>query len=234
MITKASCDLSNFDYASGEVILIDKEKGSSSFNVVHRLRKIINIKKIGHAGTLDPAATGLLILCVGKKTKEIYKYQDLEKTYSGIIELGIKTSSMDSETEIISERDYKNVTIEMVEEARKSFLGNIQQVPPMYSALKHNGQALYKYARKGVEIKREPRNVTVFDFSIIRVDLPEIEFKIRCSKGTYIRVIADDFGELLGCGAYLKSLRRDAIGEYSVQDALTVDEFERKRKIVEN
>ena len=233
MITKASIDLSNFDFASGEVFLIDKEKGKTSFNVVHRLRKILDIKKIGHAGTLDPAATGLLILCVGKKTKEIYKYQELEKTYSGILELGKKTPSMDSETEVISERDFSSVTEEMIEKVRVSFVGDIQQLPPMYSALKHNGKALYKYARKGIEVERKPRTISVYDFEILRIDLPEIEFKIRCSKGTYIRAIANDFGEKLGCGAYLKSLRRDAIGEYKVEDALSIDELEKNRKTVE-
>ncbi len=233
MITKTSSDLSNFDFASGEVFLIDKEKGKTSFNVVHRLRKILDIKKIGHAGTLDPAATGLLILCVGKKTKEIYKYQELEKTYSGVIELGKKTPSMDSETEVISERDFSNVTEEMIEKVRVTFVGDIQQLPPMYSALKHNGKALYKFARKGIEVERKPRTISIYHFEILRIELPEIEFKIRCSKGTYIRAIADDFGDKLSCGAYLKSLRRDAIGEYKVEDALTVDELEKKRKTVE-
>ena len=125
MRTKTSIDLSNYDFTSGEVFLIDKEKGKTSFNVVHRLRKILDVKKIGHAGTLDPAATGLLILCVGKKTKEIYKYQELEKTYSGVIELGKKTPSMDSETEVISERDISNVTEEMIEKVRATFVGDI-------------------------------------------------------------------------------------------------------------
>jgi tRNA pseudouridine55 synthase len=116
----------------------------------------------------------------------------------------------------------------MIEEVRKSFVGEIQQIPPMYSALKHKGRALYKLARKGVEVKREPRTVTIYEFEILKIDLPEIEFRIKCSKGTYIRVIADDFGKKLGCGGYLKALRRDAIGEYKVDDALTVDEFEKR------
>lgn len=234
MINKESIDLLNYDYAAGEVILIDKEKGKTSFNVIHRLRKIVNVKKVGHAGTLDPAATGLLIVCVGKKTKEIYKYQELEKTYTGIVELGKKTPSMDFETEIISERSYAGITNEMIEEARKSFLGEIKQIPPMYSALKHKGRALYKFARAGVEVDREPRNVSVYEFEILKIHLPEIEFKIRCSKGTYIRVIADDLGEKLGCGGVLMSLRREAIGEYKVEDALTVEEFGQKNNFVAN
>ena len=234
MITKASSDLTHCDYTSGEVVLIDKEKGRSSFNVVHRIRKIVNVKKVGHAGTLDPAATGLLIVCVGKKTKEIYKYQDLEKTYTGTIELGKKTPSMDSETEAISERSIADVSIERIAELKNSFVGEIQQVPPMYSALKHKGRALYKFARQGVTVKRDPRNITVYEFEILKIGIPEIEFRIRCSKGTYIRVIADDFGEKLGCGGYLKSLRREAIGEYKVDDALTVEEFGKKNNFIAN
>ena len=234
MITKASSDLTHCDYTSGEVVLIDKEKGRSSFNVVHRIRKIVNVKKVGHAGTLDPAATGLLIVCVGKKTKEIYKYQDLEKTYTGTIELGKKTPSMDSETEAISKRSIADVSIERITELKNSFVGEIQQVPPMYSALKHKGRALYKFARQGVTVKRDPRNVTVYEFEILKIGIPEIEFRIRCSKGTYIRVIADDFGEKLGCGGYLKSLRREAIGEYKVDDALTVEEFGKKNNFIAN
>lgn len=234
MITNKSVDLSHVDYASGEVLLIDKEKGKSSFNSVYQVRKILNIKKIGHAGTLDPAATGLLIICIGRQeTKNIYKYQDLEKVYSGTIEIGKCTPSMDGETESIEDKDYSSVTEEMIEETRRSFLGEIQQVPPMYSALKQNGKRLYKLARKGIVVERQPRDVTIYDFEITRVELPEIDFTIRCSKGTYIRVIADDFGEKLNCGGYLKSLRREAIGEYNVVDALSIDEFKKMNEVVE-
>ena len=235
MITNKSVDLTHVDYASGEVLLIDKEKGKSSFNSVYRIRKIVNVKKIGHAGTLDPAATGLLIICIGRQeTKNIYKYQDLDKVYSGTIEIGKRTPSMDGETESIEDKDYTFVTEELVEETRKSFLGEIQQTPPMYSALKQNGKRLYKLARKGIEVKREPRDVTIYDFKITRVEFPEIDFEIRCSKGTYIRVIADDFGEKLNCGGYLKSLRRESIGEYDVADALSVDEFMKLNEVLES
>ena len=225
MITKKTKDSNNIDFSLGEVLLIDKEKGFTSFDVIYKIRKLINVKKVGHAGTLDPAATGLLIICTGKKTKEIYKYQNLEKTYTGIIEIGKSTPSMDGETEFESENNFDNVTNEMIEDARKNFVGEIMQMPPMYSALKHKGKALYKYARAGVEVERKERKVFISDFEITEMDLPEIKFKIRSSKGTYIRAIANDFGNILGCGAYLKSLRRTAIGEYSVEDALTVDEF---------
>jgi len=234
MITKKSVDLTHVDYASGEVLLIDKEKGKSSFNSVYHVRKIVNIKKIGHAGTLDPAATGLLIICIGRQeTKNIYKYQDLDKVYSGTIKIGKRTPSMDGETESIEDKDYSFVTEEMIEETRRSFLGEIQQVPPMYSALKQNGKRLYKLARKGIVVERQPRDVKIFDFEITRVELPEIDFEIRCSKGTYIRVIADDFGKSLKCGGYLKSLRREAIGEYNVTDALSIDEFKKMNEVVE-
>lgn len=235
MITNKSVDLTHVDYASGEVLLIDKEKGKSSFNAVYQIRKIVNIKKIGHAGTLDPAATGLLIICIGrKKTKEIYKYQDLDKIYSGTIEIGKRTPSMDGETESIEEKDYSFVTEEMIKETRKIFLGKTQQIPPMYSALKQNGKRLYKLARKGVVVERQPRDITIYDFEITRVELPEIDFRIKCSKGTYIRVIADDFGEKLNCGGYLKSLRREAIGEYNVADALSVKEFKERNFVEED
>ena len=234
MITNKSNGLTHVDYASGEVILIDKEKGKSSFNAVYRVRKIVNVKKVGHAGTLDPAATGLLIICIGRnKTKEIPMYQELEKIYSGTIEIGKRTPSLDAETEFSEENDFSFVTSEMIEETRKSFIGKNQQVPPMYSALKQKGKRLYKLARKGIVVERQPREIEIYDFEITRVELPEIDFRIRCSKGTYIRVIADDFGIKLKCGGYLKSLRREAIGEFNVADALTVDEFSKLNEVEE-
>lgn len=228
MISKATNDFGKFDFNNGEVILIDKDADKSSFNIVHKLRKITGVKKIGHAGTLDPKATGLLILCTGKKTKEISKFQDLKKVYSGIITLGKKTSSMDSETETLEEKSTVDITPEKIEKVRKTFLGKIMQLPPMYSAIKHKGKSLYKYARKGVEIERQLREVEIYDFEITKYIEPDVYFKITCSKGTYIRVIADDFGSKLGCGGYLKKLRREAIGEYSVDNAYTIDEFEKK------
>jgi tRNA pseudouridine55 synthase len=210
------------------VILIDKDADRSSFNIVYKLRKITGVKKIGHAGTLDPKATGLLILCTGKKTKEISKFQDLKKVYTGIITLGKKTPSMDSETGVLEEKSTGDITSEKIEEVRKTFLGKILQLPPMYSAIKHKGKSLYKYARKGVEIERQLREVEIYDFEITKYIEPDVHFKITCSKGTYIRVIADDFGNKLGCGGYLKKLRREAIGEYSADNAFTIDEFEKK------
>lgn len=231
MITKITNDFTGLDFQAGEVILIDKAKGLTSFSVVHKVRKAVNVKKVGHAGTLDPEATGLLIICTGKKTKEIYKYQESSKTYTGIIHLGKSTPSMDAETEFSEEKSLDGIGYDEIEEVRKTFLGNIKQMPPMYSAIKHKGKSLYEYARKGVEITRELRDVTISKFEITETDLPELHFEIVCSKGTYIRVIADDFGKRLGCGAYLKSLRRTAIGNYKVEDALEINEF---RKIAEN
>lgn len=213
------------DFEKGEVILIDKDKGITSFDVIRKLRKILKIKKIGHAGTLDPAATGLLILCTGKKTKEITSFQNKPKVYEGIIALGKSTPSMDGETEALEVRDYSNVTKEDIERVRNEFIGEIEQVPPMYSALKYKGKSLYKYARKGIEVERKPRKVTVYEFEIKKIDLPDIHFKIKCSRGTYVRVIANDFGEKLGCGGYLKKLRRTGIGEFDIKNAFTLKEL---------
>ena len=187
-------------------------------------------EKIGHAGTLDPAATGLLILCTGKMTKSIEEFQGMPKTYEGVITLGKRTASMDGETEVIEEKSIDGINDELIEKTRKSFLGEITQIPPMYSAVKHKGKALYKYARKGKTVERKERNVTVYDFKILKIELPDIFFEIKSSKGTYIRVIADDFGKKLGVGGYLKELRRTKIGEYDVKEALTIKEFEERFK----
>lgn len=227
MISKATNDLSTFDFTNGEVILIDKDEGISSFSIVHKLRKITGIRKIGHAGTLDPKATGLLILCTGKKTKEISKFQELRKVYSGIISLGKTSPSMDLETELSEVKQTDFVNLEILNETRNLFLGKILQLPPMYSALKHKGKALYKYARKGIEVERNPREVDIFDFTIEKYIEPDVYFRITCSKGTYIRVIADDFGKKLGTGGYLKKLRREAIGQFDVESAFTIKEFEK-------
>ena len=229
MILRTKSDFSDIDFNKGEVILIDKERGFTSFDIVHRMRRLSGVKKVGHAGTLDPKASGLLIICTGKKTKEITEYQNLEKTYEGIIAIGNTTPSFDSETEFNSDSSESaaNITIEQIEEAKKDFIGAINQVPPMYSALKLNGKALYKYARKGVMVERAPRPVEIYSFDILKFEFPDIHFRIKCSKGTYIRVIANDLGAKLGCGAYLKSLRRTQIGSYNVSDAFEVEELKK-------
>ncbi len=230
MITRETTDFSNLDFQSGEVILADKPVGWSSFKVVYKIRKAIEVKKVGHAGTLDPLASGLLILCTGKKTKEIDKYQSIEKIYTGTILLGKSSPSMDLETEISRENSLEGITESKILAVRDTFLGKILQIPPMYSAVKYKGKSLYKLARKGKSIKREPKEINISRFEIKSISLPYVDFEISCSKGTYIRVIANDFGEKLGCGGLLSSLRRINIGEYSVEDAVNVDDFVNKLK----
>lgn len=234
MITKQTKDLQNLDYLSGQVILIDKPANWTSFDVVAKVRRLIKVKKVGHAGTLDPLATGLLIVCTGKKTKEISNYQDQRKKYSGIITLGKSSPSMDLATDITEKLLPENLTEEKIFAVRNKFLGNIEQIPPMFSAIKHKGKALYKLARKGKEVEREPRQVEIYSFDITKIDLPEIHFEIVCSKGTYIRVIANDFGNEIGSGGVLSLLRRTEIGDYNVDDACEINEFSSMFKILEN
>lgn len=225
MINRKTSDISSVNFAEGEVILIDKEPGWTSFDVVKKVRSIVKLKKVGHAGTLDPFATGLLIVCTGRKTKEISSYQEMYKTYSGVISIGKRTDTMDSEGEVIEVKSISGITEEIVVETAKKFLGITRQIPPMYSAKKHKGKSLYKYARKGIEIERAPVDIEIKYFDITEINFPEIEFELKCSKGTYVRVIADDIGKLIGCGAYLKELRRTAIGDYLAKDALRINEF---------
>lgn len=225
MITKQTKDLQTLNYLDGQVILIDKPVNWTSFNVVSRIRRLTKVKKVGHAGTLDPLATGLLIVCTGKKTKEISEYQAQRKKYTGIITLGKSSPSMDLATEITETDLPDNLNEEKILLVRNKFLGNIEQIPPMFSALKHNGKALYKFARAGKEVKREPRQVEIYSFDIKKIELPEIHFEISCSKGTYIRVIADDFGKEIGCGGVLSLLRRTEIGNFNVDDAFDLEEF---------
>jgi tRNA pseudouridine55 synthase len=226
MITNKTNSLTNSNFETGEVILIDKQAGVSSFYIVKVIRGITRVKKVGHAGTLDPNATGLLVVCTGKKTKEIWKYQDAQKTYSGTIYLGKRTESMDGESEVVEEKSIDGVTIDLVKNSTSSFIGEIEQIPPMYSALKHKGKPLYKYARKGIDIQRQPRTVNISKFIISEINLPRIKFTVDCSKGTYIRVLADDFARELGTVGFLESLRREKIGELNVSDAIGLQDFE--------
>lgn len=225
MITKQTKDPQYLDFLSGQVILIDKPVNWTSFDVVARVRRLIKVKKVGHAGTLDPLATGLLIICTGKKTKEISEYQAQNKKYTGIITLGKTSPSMDLGTEVTETVLPGDLSEEKILIARNKFLGNIEQVPPMFSALKHNGKRLYKLARAGKVVKREPRQVEIYSFEIIKINLPDIHFEISCSKGTYIRVIANDLGKELGCGGILSSLRRTEIGDFNVEDAVDLNVF---------
>ncbi|NWF89647.1 MAG: tRNA pseudouridine(55) synthase TruB [Ignavibacteriaceae bacterium] len=225
MIKKGTTDLKAFDFAAGEIILIDKPLNWTSFDVVAKVRKLVNVAKVGHAGTLDPMATGLLIICTGKKTKEVLSFQDLDKTYTGTILLGKKSKSMDLETDLVGSFDVSSIKDEEIFAARDKFVGKIQQVPPIYSAIKFKGKSLYNFARKGKSVKLEPREVAVYMFEILSIKKPNIDFRIKCSKGTYIRSIANDIGDTIGCGAVLSALRRTAIGDYNVHDALTMEEF---------
>ncbi|MFT6850930.1 MAG: tRNA pseudouridine55 synthase [Sphingobacteriales bacterium] len=210
----------------GYIFLIDKPLTWTSFDVVKRMRGITKIKKIGHAGTLDPLATGLLIVCAGKFTKKINTVQDLDKEYTGTMFLGASTPSFDRETEVDNTFDISDLTEEQIMAAVPQFTGEITQYPPIHSAVKIDGQRAYKKARKGIEVKTRPRDVTVNEFKITRIELPEVDFVINCTKGTYIRTIANDFGKALDNGAFLKTLRRTKIGEYNVDDAQTLEELQ--------
>jgi tRNA pseudouridine55 synthase len=234
MITKQTKNPQNLDYITGQVILIDKPVNWTSFDVVSRVRRLTKVKKVGHAGTLDPLATGLLIVCTGKKTKEISEYQAQRKKYTGIITIGKSSPSMDLATEITETVLPDNLSEEKILSVRNKFLGNIGQVPPMFSALKHKGKALYRLARAGKDVERAPRLIEIYSFEITKIELPDIHFEITCSKGTYIRVIADDFGKELGCGGILSLLRRTEIGDYKIDDAYDLNEFSSMFKILEN
>jgi tRNA pseudouridine55 synthase len=228
-----------FDFESGEVLLIDKPFEWTSFDVVAKIRNAIKpLKvKVGHAGTLDPLATGLLILCTGKKTKTIDQIQAQEKEYSGTITLGATRSSYDMETEIDEHFDFSMICEADIYEATKAFIGDIQQLPPIHSAIRVDGERLYKKARRGETVEIKPRQVTIRSFEITSINLPIIGFNVVCSKGTYIRSLAYDFGRALNNGAYLSSLRRERIGDYRVEDAYSIpslDEHIRSIRKVKN
>ncbi|TWP28801.1 tRNA pseudouridine(55) synthase TruB [Apibacter muscae] len=210
----------------GIIYLIDKPLDWTSFDVVNkikwRIKRHFNVKKIkvGHAGTLDPKATGLLIVCVGKYTKKIQEIQNASKVYTGTIKLGVQTPSYDSETNEINPKDYSYLNKLSINDATKSFIGlQINQTPPLYSALKKEGKRYYEIARKGESIDISARKINIYDFTITEIQLPFIKFKVHCSKGTYIRSLAHDFGNLLGCGGYLTELHREKIGDFDVENA---------------
>lgn len=209
----------------GLMLLIDKPKDYSSAKIVNIVKKRLNVRKAGHSGTLDPKATGLLIVCTDKMTKSLNTLLDCSKEYEGIMVIGETTGSFDSETEVLKKVPIDKITDESIYAAAKEFVGEIEQLPPMYSAVKHKGKALYKYARKNLMIERTMRKVCIYKFEIKKVVLPEVHFKVACSKGTYIRTLVNDFGEKLGVGAYLKELRRLKIGEYDVKNSVTLEDF---------
>lgn len=217
------------DILKGRMLLFDKPLMWTSFDVVKYIRKLLTSKfkikkiKVGHAGTLDPLASGLLIICIGKFTKRISEYQNKTKTYTGKFKLGETTPSYDAETKVNETYNYNHIKeIDLINLSKK-FKGKIMQKPPIFSALKKNGKRMYEYARENKEIKIEEREIIIYDFEIINFSSPYVEFKIKCSKGTYIRSIANDFGKKLNSGSYLFKLRRTNIGEFSVLDALRVE-----------
>jgi tRNA pseudouridine55 synthase len=223
--------LSEYDFKSGTVLLVDKPVGWTSFDVVNKLRYAIKHRlglkkiKVGHAGTLDPLATGLLIICTGKFTKKLNEFQGLPKTYTGTIKLGATTPSFDAESEVNETFETKHIDPELVEETRQKFIGELEQYPPIFSAIKVDGVPLYKKARKGQDAEIKPRNIIIYDFQITRFEEDEIDFEVTCSKGTYIRSLANDFGKALGSGAYLSALRRTQINDFSIEDAWDIQEL---------
>lgn len=222
------------DFLEGQILLIDKPLKWSSFQAVNKLKYVLKRKfdlpkkfKIGHAGTLDPLATGLLIICTGKFTKKITEIQAQAKEYTGTIVLGATTPSYDMETEVDATFPIEHITTELIHETVQQFLGEIDQKPPVFSAIKKDGKRLYEHARAGEEVEIASRKTTIYEFEITRIALPEIDFRVQCSKGTYIRSLAFDFGKALHSGGYLSALRRTKIGNYSVENGITPEAFEK-------
>lgn len=217
-------------FASGEVLLIDKPLDWTSFDVVRKLRNLVQTKKVGHAGTLDPLATGLLIVCTGKFTKKINEYMAQEKEYIGTIELGASTPTYDLESEPVPTPGYNaetSIDRLQLERGLQQFRGDIMQVPPIHSAIKIKGQRVYELARKGKEVKLEPRPVHIAAFDCVALENSTLHFRVVCSTGTYIRSLANDLGQVLGCGGYLSSLRRTRIGSFLANDAMNMEQAER-------
>jgi tRNA pseudouridine55 synthase len=212
------------DFEQGQVLLINKPLEWTSFDVVRKVRNMIRIKKVGHAGTLDPLATGLLIVCTGKFTKRINDYMAREKEYTGTITLGSTTPTFDLESDPENFKPFDHLTIEQLKEATKPFTGDILQMPPMHSAIKKDGKRLYELARKGVEVKVDPRPVTIKTFEITAIELPVVHFRVVCSTGTYIRSLANDYGAELGVGGHLSKLVRTRIGDYTLDQSMTMEQ----------
>ena len=219
------------DFINGQVLLIDKPLNWTSFQVVNKLRWAIRKKfglkkiKVGHAGTLDPLATGLLVICTGKKTKTIEELQAETKEYAGRLRLGETTPSFDLETPVDKQWPLGHITSQMIEKATEHFLGRIEQTPPIYSAVKQDGVRLYEKARKGEKVEVKKRMIEIFEFEITDINMPEVDFRVCCSKGTYIRSLANDFGKKLDSGAHLTQLRRTRSGDFKVEEAETIEGF---------
>lgn len=216
------------------ILPIFKPVGWTSFDVIKQVRPLLGIKKIGHTGTLDPFAEGLLLLCIGSATKSVPQLMDLRKTYWGIAELGTCTDSFDVTGKVTGKKAVPDLTSVEIKKTARQFIGKISQLPPMFSALKVDGKRLYSIARKGEEVTRERRTITIDTFTIKKITLPLIEFSVTCSKGTYVRSLIDDFGSALGCGAYLRMLTRTHIGNFFVHDAIHLPQLVRIAKSMQN
>lgn len=210
----------------GKVLLINKPLEWTSFDAVRKIRNLVRIKKVGHAGTLDPLATGLLIICTGKFTKRINEYMAQEKEYTGKFVLGATTPTYDLESEPVNFQSLEGITEEKIHQQTASFTGEIMQVPPAHSAIKKDGKRVYELARQGIEVKLEPRKILISEFEITAINLPVVSFRVVCSTGTYIRSLANDFGAGLGCGAYLGSLCRTRIGSFTLDQAMNMTQAE--------
>lgn len=215
-------------FLEGKVLLIDKPLQWTSFDMVKKVRWLTKIMKVGHAGTLDPLATGLLIICTGKFTKQINDYMGMTKEYTGSLVLGATTASYDLEQEPENFKSIDSITTSQILETTNQFIGTIFQLPPQHSAIKKDGKRLYESARQGIEVKVNPRQITIEAFEITKIDLPTIEFRVVCSTGTYIRSLVHDFGQALGVGAYMSGLRRTKIGDFNVVDAMQWEDLEKE------
>ena len=238
VITNAIRDFSGIQFKEGTLILVNKPLDWTSFDVVNKIRYSLKFAegkmKVGHAGTLDPRATGLLIVCTGKFTKQIERFQGMDKVYSGSMYVGASTPSFDTETEEDCRFPIDHISDDVIDKVIKNFSGEIDQVPPIYSALKKEGVPYYKMAREGQKIVPDSRKVHIHRFIIQKSELPELYFEVECSKGTYIRSLVHDFGQALGAGAYLKTLVRDKIGDYSLDDAFEVQDLVANIDLINN
>jgi tRNA pseudouridine55 synthase len=212
-------------YLEGKVLLLDKPLRWTSFKMIRRVRGLTFVQKVGHAGTLDPLATGLLIICTGKCTKQINDYMGMIKEYTGTLVLGATTTTFDLESEPENFKSIDYITIDQIQNTTQQFIGEIMQLPPQHSAIKKDGVRLYETARQGIEVKVDPRKIIIDTFEITKIDLPNIDFRVVCSTGTYIRSLVNDFGQALGVGAYMSALRRTKIGDFDIKDAITWEDL---------
>ena len=215
-------------FLEGKVLLLDKPIGWTSFNMVQKVRYLTRVTKVGHAGTLDPLATGLLIICTGKYTKQINTYMGMTKEYTGTLVIGATTPTYDLESEPENFKNIDHISAEQIQLATLQFVGPILQMPPQHSAIKKDGKRLYESARQGIEVKVDPRPITIESFEITKIELPTIDFKVVCSTGTYIRSLVKDFGDTLGVGAYMSALRRTRIGDFKIEDAIQWEDLQKE------